>query len=109
VAMAANVAESKRLTGAGDDGFEQDTLLMAALGRATSGIEMHAALEGRHEHVRALAAFHRDYDLLMTPTMSRAPIEIGALDTPRAMRAGASVLLKTRTARLLAKTPIPDR
>lgn len=109
VSVAAEVAETMRVTGSGPEGFEQDTLLMAALGRATSGLELHAALEGRHEHVRALADFHTRYDLLMTPTMSQAPIEIGALDTPRAMRIAAAGLLKTRTARFLAKTPIPDK
>ncbi len=109
VSVSSQVELSKRFTGAGDDGFEQDTLLMAALGRATSGLELHAALEGRHEHVRALAAFHQRYDLLLTPTMSQAPIEIGALDTPPALRKAAGLLLRTRTARFLAKTPIPDR
>ena len=109
VNIASEVELTKRLTGAGDEGFEQDTRLMAALGRATSGIDVHRALEGRHEHVQALASFHRKYDLLMTPTMSQAPIELGALDTPPAMRRAADLLLKTRTARFLAKTPIPDQ
>ncbi len=109
VNVASEVAATKQLTGSGDDGFEQDTLLMAALGRATSGVDVHRALEGRHEHVRALATFHQKYDLLMTPTMSQAPIEIGALDAPPALRRAADVLLKTRTARFLARTPIPDQ
>ena len=39
VYVAWDVAEAKRLTGAGDESFERDTLIMAALGRATSGVD----------------------------------------------------------------------
>ena len=66
------VDEIKPLTGAGDDGFELDTLLMAALGR---GPERRRALRrARAPPARtyaALADFHERYDLLLTPTLAR--------------------------------------
>jgi Asp-tRNA(Asn)/Glu-tRNA(Gln) amidotransferase A subunit family amidase len=70
---AADVADVKRLTGSDDAGFEQDTLLMAALGRNASAVELTAVLERRHQHIAALARFHADYDLLLTPTLADLP------------------------------------
>ncbi|UTI65110.1 amidase [Paraconexibacter antarcticus] len=101
VHCALTVAEVRRVTGCGDEGFEEDTLLMAALGRAVSGVEHERAIERRHEHVRALAAFHGRYDLLLTPTLAQPPVKVGALDTPLLARLGAKVLLKTRTTGVL--------
>ena len=109
VYVAWEVEEVKRLTGAGDDGFEQDTLIMAALGRKVSGVEHCAALERRHEHVSALARFHERYDLLLTPTLAEPPPKVGAFDTPKALRPLASMLLRTRTAGVLGKLGIVDR
>jgi Asp-tRNA(Asn)/Glu-tRNA(Gln) amidotransferase A subunit family amidase len=109
VYVAYQVEQVKQLTGAGDDGFEQDTLIMAALGRRLSGVEHVAALERRHEHVAALARFHERYDLLLTPTLAEPPPKIGAFDTPRALRPLASLLLKTGSAGVLARMGIVDR
>ncbi|WP_406691595.1 amidase family protein [Saccharopolyspora sp. ID03-671] len=101
VRQAADVERIKRETGCGDDGFELDTLVMAALGRATGGIALHDAQERRREHVAALADFHARYDLLLTPTLGEPPIEVGSLDTPPALRSVVKALLKTRTTRVL--------
>jgi amidase len=98
----------KRLTGAGDEGFEQDTLLLAALGRATSAADFHAAEERRNEHVLALARMHETHDLLLTPTLAEPPVEIGSLDTPWPARLGAEILLRTRTAGQLRHLAITD-
>ena len=51
------LAEAKRLTGAGDESFERDTLIMAALGRATSSVDYVDAVQRRHEHTRRLTTF----------------------------------------------------
>ncbi|MDI2029271.1 amidase family protein [Saccharopolyspora sp. TS4A08] len=101
VRQAADVERIKRETGCGDDGFELDTLVMAALGRATGGIALHDAQERRREHVAALADFHTRYDLLLTPTLGEPPIEVGSLDTPPALQSVVKALLKTRTTRVL--------
>jgi amidase len=103
------VAEIQRLTGAGRDGFELDTLMMAALGRAISSVDHCAALERRHEHVRGLAEFHQHYDLLLTPTLATPPPRIGQLDAPRALQPIARLLLRTRTAGLLPRLGIVDK
>ena len=108
VHAAYEVDEAKRLTGAGDDSFERDTLIMAALGRATSSVDYVAAVERRHEYTRRLTTFFDDYDLLLTPTLATPPPRIGEFDLPFALQRGADVLLKTRTARLLRYTKIVD-
>jgi Asp-tRNA(Asn)/Glu-tRNA(Gln) amidotransferase A subunit family amidase len=109
VHAAYEVAEIKRLTGAGDDGFELDTLIMAALGRAISSVDHCAALERRHEHVRGLATFHQRYDLLLTPTLATPPPRIGQLDTPRALQPFAKLLLRTGTTRVLRHLGVVDK
>lgn len=108
VYVAWEVAEAKRLTGAGDGSFEQDTLVMAALGRATSGVDYLDAVQRRHEHSRRLTTFFESYDLLLTPTLATPPPKIGEFDLSAVLARGADVLLKTRTARLLRYTKIVD-
>jgi hypothetical protein len=109
VYAAYEVADIRRRTGAGDDGFELDTLMMAALGRAIGSVEHCAALERRHEHVRGLATFHQTYDLLLTPTLAEPPPRIGQFDTPRALHPLARLLLRTRTTGLLPRLGAVDR
>jgi len=108
VHVAHEVAEATRRTGAGDDSFERDTLIMAALGRATGGVDYVAAVERRHEHARRLTTFFESYDLLLTPTLATPPPRIGQFDLPIALQRGADVLIRTRTARLLRHTRIVD-
>ncbi len=71
----------KLMTGCGDEGFEADTLRMAERGRPTTGLELWAALERRQEHVLRLAAFHAEYDLLLTPALAAPPPRIGHFDS----------------------------
>jgi amidase len=106
---AAEVAEVKRLTGCDDSGFEQDTLIVAALGRRISAPELSAALERRHRYIAALAAFHESHDLLLTPTLAEPPVEIGSLDPPAYVRPLASLLLRTRTAGLLEHVGVVEK
>jgi amidase len=108
VYLAWEVADAKRLTGAGDESFERDTLLMAAVGRATSSVDYVAAVQRRHEHARRLATFFESHDLLLTPTLAAPPPRIGEFDLPVALQRASDVLLKTRTARLMRYTKITD-
>ncbi|MEU0494122.1 amidase family protein [Mycobacterium sp. NPDC006124] len=108
VHVAYEVAEAKRRTAAGDDSFERDTLIMAALGRATGGVDYVAAVERRHEHTRRLTTFFESYDLLLTPTLATPPPRIGQFELPEALQRGADVLIRTRTAKLLRHTRIVD-
>jgi Asp-tRNA(Asn)/Glu-tRNA(Gln) amidotransferase A subunit family amidase len=102
------VAEAKRLTGAGNESFERDTLVVAALGRATKVVDYVDAVQRRHEHTRRLTTFFQSYDLLLTPTLATPPPKIGEFDLPLALQLGADVLIKTRTARMLRYTKIVD-
>jgi Asp-tRNA(Asn)/Glu-tRNA(Gln) amidotransferase A subunit family amidase len=108
VYVAWEVAEAKRLTGAGDDAFERDTLVIAALGRATSGPDYVDAVQRRHDHTRRLTDYFESYDLLLTPTMATPPPTIGEFDLPVPLQRATDVLLKTRTARFLKHTPIVE-
>ncbi len=102
------VAEAKRETGAGDEAFERDTLVVAAIGRATSSVDYVDAVQRRHQHTRRLTDFFSSYDLLLTPSLATPPPKIGAFELPTALQHGADVLIKTRTARLLRYTKIVD-
>jgi amidase len=109
VHQAVLIEQIKRETGAGDDGFELDTRLMAALGRTFSAVELQAADERRREYVAALANFHAGYDLLLTPTLGEPPIRVGSLDTPAPLRRLSEVLLRTRTTAVLPRIGIVDQ
>ena len=98
---ASAVARTKRLTGCGNEGFETDTLMMAALGRTFSSVQHVDAIEARHEYTAALAGLFGRYDLLLTPTLARPPLRIGETSTPPALTAAAKALLATRTTRVL--------
>ena len=102
------LAEAKRVSGAGDDAFERDTLIMAAIGRATSSVDYVDAVQKRHEHTRRLTTFFESYDLLMTPSLATPPPKTGEFDLPAALQKGADLLLRTRTASMLRFTGIVD-
>lgn len=109
VHQAIKLEQIKREIGARDNGFEQDTRLMAALGRAVGGVELQSADERRREFIAALANFHSNYDLLMTPTLGEPPIAIGSLDIPSVLRKVAEGLLRTRATRLMKLAGIVDQ
>ncbi|PYC67433.1 amidase [Streptomyces tateyamensis] len=102
--LAHTVAEVRRRTGAGPDGFELDTHLLAAAGRKVKAPDYFAAHDRWNGYNRALAAFHRRYDLLLTPTLARPPVRIGELATPAPVRAVAKVLLRLGLLGALAGT-----
>ncbi len=77
------VAEAKEYAGARNRDFENDTLIMAALGRGAGAVAFCSAVERKQDHVRALAAFHEQYDLLLTPSLATPPPTIGAVRAAR--------------------------
>ena len=107
--QAIEVDRITRETGAGEEGFEPDTRLMAALGRTFRAVELQAADERRREHIAALAAFHAHHDLLLTPTLGEPPIRIGSLDLPARLRALTEGLLRARATGLLRLGGILDQ
>lgn len=108
VHLAWDVDQAKKLTGAGNEGFERDTLIMAAIGGATGSVDYLDAVERRHEHTRRLSSFFESYDLLLTPTLATPPPRVGEFDLPVALQRASDALIKTRTAHLLRYTKIID-
>ncbi|MBY0287854.1 MAG: amidase [Mycobacteriaceae bacterium] len=102
------LAEAKSVSGASDEAFERDTLVLAAIGRATSSVDYVDAVQKRHEHTRRLTTFFESYDLLMTPSLATPPPKTGEFDLSAALQKGADLLLKTRTASMLRFTKIVD-
>ena len=109
VHIAWQVEDIKRRTGCGNDGFEHQTLVTAALGRAYTSSDYCGALERRQDHVRRLSAFHEQHDLLLTPTLATPPPRIGQFDLPAPARAASRLVLATRTGRLLRHVGIVDK
>ncbi len=103
------VAHVKAQTGRGDDAFEQDTLVAAALGSQVKTLDYLDAVDRRHEHVRRLAGFHGRYDLLLTPTTAAPPPRIGANDPPALIRRAGDLVLKAKGGRLLGSVGIVQR
>ncbi|WP_445149856.1 amidase [Baekduia sp. Peel2402] len=109
VHQAIEIERIKRETGCGDEGFELDTRLLAALGRAVGGLELQAADERRREYIAALARVHSTYDLVLTPTLGEPPIRIGSLDTPAPLQRVSELLLRTRTTRVMRLGGVVDQ
>jgi amidase len=99
----------RRLGRVARDGFELDTRVMAALGRATPATRYSAAVDRWHGYVRALSAFHRGHDLLLTPTTATPPPPVGALDVTRAERIGAEVALALGAGAIFGRIGIVER
>jgi Asp-tRNA(Asn)/Glu-tRNA(Gln) amidotransferase A subunit family amidase len=104
-----SVAQAKAVSGSGNSGFEPDTLVMAALGRATKTVDLVRAIENRQLHVRRLAEFHESFDLLLTPTTAMPPPRIGAFDLAPRLQQAQNALVRARGAGLLRFTPIVDQ
>lgn len=107
--MSARMSAVRADTGCGENAFELDTRIMAAVGRTVSAPDYVAAHSRWNDYTRALVEFHERYDLLLTPALATPPSEIGELATPGWMRTGSKVILASRTARLLARTGMVDR
>ena len=106
---AVTVAQARAATGCGEDVFEPDTQVMAALGRATSAARFIEAVEDRHRHVRRLAELHAEHDLLLTPTTATPPPRVGAFDQPAVVQGVQKALLRARGGGLLRFTPLVDQ
>lgn len=107
--MAGLVAGVKADTGCGDDAFEPDTLMLAAMGRAQSSADYVRGSQRWNDHILALADFHSRYDLLLTPSIAGPPVAVGRLDPPPWLRSAESVLVKLHAERLVAATGLVTR
>lgn len=101
---AATVDEVRALTGCGDDGFELDTLAIAAFGRATPAHE-YVKCQGRwQQYMIALDTFLAEYDFWLTPTLALPPARIGQMATPGWQQNALKMILKVGGEKLLMKT-----
>lgn len=107
--VAANVAEIKERTGAGDFDFEADTLAMVEVGRANGVVALFDALGEITGYTRSMERFYTEYDFFLTPTMAEKPIKIGALDTPKVLQVGARAAHRLRGGKALLKSGIIDQ
>ena len=76
--------------------LELPTRLAAAVGEHLSAADLAEAQTRWSSLSRELAAFHRDYDLVLTPTLGQRPFVIGDLQPSPAERRQAEFLLRVR-------------
>ncbi|MGQ0586171.1 MAG: amidase, partial [Gammaproteobacteria bacterium] len=101
---AATVDAVRQQTGCGNDGFELDTLAMAAFGRASRASDYVASYMRWNEYTRKLGEFHQKYDLFMTPTMAMPPARVGEIATPPWQRVALKVLMALRLTGLVLRS-----
>jgi amidase len=106
---AANIAQARRLTGAGNAEFELETRVLALLGRTLGAGEYVDQRSRWNDYARALGAFHQTYDLYLTPTAAQPPNRIGELATPPLQQVAAKVVLALGAGRLLFKSGMVDQ
>jgi amidase len=94
--------------GARDIDFELDTRALAALGESLPAAAYALQRQQWNAFARALAAFHGEYDLLLTPTTAQPAPAIGELDTPPAQRAALRALLALGLGGLLRRSGAVD-
>jgi Asp-tRNA(Asn)/Glu-tRNA(Gln) amidotransferase A subunit family amidase len=66
--------------GAREDEVERITWLTARLGEQVSGADYVRATQTMHRLGRQMAAFHADWDVLLTPALATPPVKLGWLD-----------------------------
>ncbi|MDP2358900.1 MAG: amidase family protein [Beijerinckiaceae bacterium] len=80
VAQEFRFAEETTGTKARRRDVENSVWLARAFGEAMSAVDLSLALERIHRASRMIAAFFEEFDLLLTPTLARAPLHHGELD-----------------------------
>lgn len=80
--LAMLINELQRTHGLQRTDFEPDVQVMAAVGRSVSAPEMLSCLERWNTHTLAMARFHSQFDVWLSPTISAPPLTVGTLKTP---------------------------
>lgn len=107
---AAHAIDSVRAeTGCRADAFELDTRAIAHVGRALSATEYLAIFSRWQDYRHALADFHSEYDVLLTPTLAGPPPRIGATATPAWKRMLLRPMLRLPSGRALIKSGIVEQ
>ncbi|PUA80241.1 amidase [Nocardioides currus] len=103
------VRDIKKRTGAGDAGFESDTLAMAEIGRANGAAPLLASLANVTSYVHALARFHETYDYFLTPTLAKPPLEVLSTVTSPGLQRASRVVARVRAGKILNASGILDQ
>jgi amidase len=106
--VAATLAEA-RASGATSADFELTTLLLEALGKASSAGTYVRSHRRWNEFARALGSFHQRHDLFLTPAVAFPPAAHAAADMPAAERWVMAVLLKSGLLGFLARLGLTER
>lgn len=96
------VEQTRALTGAGSEGFEVDTLAMAAMGRALRATAYIENYERWNVYLRQLAIFHTRFDLFVTPTVASHAPEVGSVKTPAVLAALVRAFSRTGMSDVIA-------
>jgi len=105
--VAAMVTQARAL-GARSSDFELLTRMLATLGGAISAGALTTQLLKWNEFARALARFHRRYDMLLTPTLAHPPIRHGQGDPTEAEQRLLDLLDRVGLLGLLARAGLLD-
>ena len=97
-----------RASGAKSDEFELLTRLLATLGDTTAAGVFVAQLGAWNDYARALAGFHGQFDMLLTPTTATPAPSHGAGDLPKAQQWVLSALERSGLLRLMASFGLLD-
>ncbi len=106
--VAAEVRRCVREHAARPADFELDTRAIAAIGEslpAGAYVELRARW---NQFARALADFHAEHDLYLTPVTAQPPARIGELDPPAWQRAALRALLGLGLGGLLRRSGVVD-
>jgi amidase len=105
--VAASVQKA-RAAGATSQDFELLTRILATLGNTTSSGAFVRELSAWNDYARALASFHGNYDLFLTPTVAGpAPVH-GAGDLPKAQEWVLTALERTGLLGAMARLGLLD-
>ena len=107
--IAAQVHQIKERTGASDADFEADTLAVVEVGRANGAVKLMTALGQIATYTRAMERFYESYDFYLTPTLAEAPIEIGALATPKPVQLAARLAHRVHGGAAMLRTGLVDQ
>ncbi len=72
--------------------FEPATWFLRQVGRAMGGVDLQHARDAIQTAGRSLAAFHQNYDVLVSPTLAHPPVRLGELGLKTADRIGLAAL-----------------
>jgi amidase len=103
------ITSIKRRMGVGDSAFEPDSLAVAEIGRAAGVGALFHALDNINDYIHALDDFHQTYDLFLTPTLAKPPLEVGSINTPKPLQTASRIIAKVRAGRLLNATGVLDQ